>query len=133
MLAPKSTRAFLTAKGPIRHGIVKLPGSPSSWDRLLWITVEHYSLSLTKEATFSSFSLCESPPFSVSLVKLSTVGRGEAGKGGSCMLIPDLVVMAKVGALGSGALLLLIVESIWEYCPRNSLWCWTSISPIPFA
>ncbi|GJX49272.1 hypothetical protein Tco_0276117 [Tanacetum coccineum] len=26
MLAPKSARAFLTAKGPIRHGRVKLPG-----------------------------------------------------------------------------------------------------------
>ncbi|GKF27826.1 hypothetical protein Tco_0094168, partial [Tanacetum coccineum] len=29
MLAPKSPRAFLTARGPIRHGSVKLPGSPS--------------------------------------------------------------------------------------------------------
>ncbi|GJT01959.1 hypothetical protein Tco_0823128 [Tanacetum coccineum] len=43
-------------------------------------------------------------------VKLSVAGRGGAGKGGSCVLIPDLVVMAKVGTLGSGVLLLLIVE-----------------------
>ncbi|GJZ93650.1 hypothetical protein Tco_0665853 [Tanacetum coccineum] len=44
-------------------------------------------------------------------VKLSVAGRGGPGKGGSCVLIPDLVVMAKVGASGSGILLLLIVES----------------------
>ncbi|GJW49076.1 hypothetical protein Tco_0090427 [Tanacetum coccineum] len=35
--------------------------------------------------------------------------------------IPDLVVMAKVDASGLGVSLLLIVESIWEYCSRNSL------------
>ncbi|GJU92440.1 hypothetical protein Tco_1304863 [Tanacetum coccineum] len=40
------------------------------------------------------------PSFSVSpSVMLSVAGRGEAGKGGSCVLIIDLVVMAKVGAL----------------------------------
>ncbi|GJV82643.1 putative reverse transcriptase domain-containing protein [Tanacetum coccineum] len=40
-----------------------------------------------------------SATFSVSpSVKLLVAGRGEAGKGGSCMLIPDLVVMEKVGA-----------------------------------
>ncbi|GJS30379.1 hypothetical protein Tco_0490999 [Tanacetum coccineum] len=62
------------------------------------------------------------PSFSVSpLVKLSVAGRGGARKGGSCVLIPDLVVMAKVGASGSGVLLLLIAERIWEYCSRNSL------------
>ncbi|GJX48973.1 hypothetical protein Tco_0275818 [Tanacetum coccineum] len=44
----------------------------------------------------SSASSC--PPFSVSSVKLSIAGHGGAGKGGSCVLIPDLVVMAKVGA-----------------------------------
>ncbi|GJY73042.1 hypothetical protein Tco_0477473 [Tanacetum coccineum] len=33
-------------------------------------------------------------------MKLSVAGRGGAGKGGSCVLIPDLVVMAKVGASG---------------------------------
>ncbi|GKE21758.1 hypothetical protein Tco_1433270, partial [Tanacetum coccineum] len=29
ILAPKSAKAFLTTRGPIRHGSVKLPGSPS--------------------------------------------------------------------------------------------------------
>ncbi|GKF05219.1 hypothetical protein Tco_0035887, partial [Tanacetum coccineum] len=51
------------------------------------------------------------PSFLVSLsVKLSVAGHGGAGKGGSCVLIPDLVVMAKVGASGFGVSLLLIVE-----------------------
>ncbi|GJZ87085.1 hypothetical protein Tco_0658695 [Tanacetum coccineum] len=54
-------------------------------------------------------------------VKLSVAGHGGVGKGMSCVLIPDLVVMAKVGALDFGVSLLLIVESIWEYCSRNSL------------
>ncbi|GJR57019.1 hypothetical protein Tco_1499181 [Tanacetum coccineum] len=73
------------------------------------------------------------PSFLVSpSVKLSVVGYGEAGKGGSCMLIPDLVVMAKVRASGLGFLLLLIAERIWEYCSCNSSRCWTSMSPIPF-
>nr|GEY98133.1 reverse transcriptase domain-containing protein [Tanacetum cinerariifolium] len=41
------------------------------------------------------------PSFLVSpLVKLSVAGRGGARKGGSCVLIPDLVVMEKVGASG---------------------------------
>nr|GEV89184.1 zinc finger protein GIS2-like [Tanacetum cinerariifolium] len=56
-------------------------------------------------------------------VELSVAGRGEAGKGGSCVLIPNLAVMAKVGASGSGVLLLLIAERIWEYCSRNPLRC----------
>ncbi|GJW13340.1 hypothetical protein Tco_0017473 [Tanacetum coccineum] len=44
-------------------------------------------------------SASSGPSFSVSSsMKLSVAGRSEAGKGGSCMLIPDLVVMAKVGA-----------------------------------
>ncbi|GJX90559.1 hypothetical protein Tco_0343885 [Tanacetum coccineum] len=59
ILAPKSARAFFTTKGPIRHGSVKLPGSPSFWGRILWIIAEHSSLSLAEEAAFSSFSLCE--------------------------------------------------------------------------
>ncbi|GJX48974.1 hypothetical protein Tco_0275819 [Tanacetum coccineum] len=63
MLASKSARAFLTAKGPIRHGSVKLPGSPSFWGRLFWITAEHSSLSLTEESAFLSFSLCKSRSF----------------------------------------------------------------------
>nr|GEW53266.1 hypothetical protein [Tanacetum cinerariifolium] len=45
-------------------------------------------------------------------VKLLVVGRGRAGKGGSCVLIPNLVVMAKVGTLGLGVSLLLIVENV---------------------
>ncbi|GKA25910.1 hypothetical protein Tco_0712019 [Tanacetum coccineum] len=41
------------------------------------------------------------PYFSISpSVKLSVAGCGGVGKGGSCVLIPDLVVMAKVGASG---------------------------------
>ncbi|GJQ96266.1 hypothetical protein Tco_0007405 [Tanacetum coccineum] len=67
------------------------------------------------------------PSFSVSpLVKLSIAGRGWVGKGGSYVLIPDLVVMAKVGASCSGVSLLSIAERIWEYCSRNSLWYWTT-------
>ncbi|GJX79083.1 hypothetical protein Tco_0327232 [Tanacetum coccineum] len=67
MLASKSARAFLTTRGPIRHGSVKLLGSPSFWGRLLWIIAEHSSLSLTEEATFSSFPLCERRYFNGSL------------------------------------------------------------------
>ncbi|GJW76455.1 hypothetical protein Tco_0138137 [Tanacetum coccineum] len=77
------------------------------------------------------------PSFSVSpSVKLSVAGRGGAGKGGSCVLIPDLVVMAKVGASGSGVLLLLIVESCiaskmeemfmgGDTSSHRSSWYWT--------
>ncbi|GKA33886.1 hypothetical protein Tco_0720315 [Tanacetum coccineum] len=51
------------------------------------------------------------PSFSVSpSVKLSVDGRGGAGKGGYYVLILYRVVMAKVGASGSGVSLLLIVE-----------------------
>ncbi|GJV43596.1 hypothetical protein Tco_1428132 [Tanacetum coccineum] len=47
------------------------------------------------------------PSFSVSpSMKLSVAGRGRAGKGGSCVLIPNLVVMAKFGASGLGVSLL---------------------------
>ncbi|GKG08375.1 hypothetical protein Tco_0334207, partial [Tanacetum coccineum] len=63
MLSPISARAFLTAKGLIRHGSVKLPGSPSFWGKLLWMIAEHSSLSLTEEAAFSSFSLWERRSF----------------------------------------------------------------------
>nr|GEU98569.1 hypothetical protein [Tanacetum cinerariifolium] len=69
------------------------------------------------------------PSFLVSpSVELSVAGRDGAGKGESCVLIPDLVVMAKVGASGSGVLLLLIAERIWDYYSRNPLWFWTSMS-----
>ncbi|GKB65664.1 hypothetical protein Tco_0921850 [Tanacetum coccineum] len=45
------------------------------------------------------------PSFLVSpLVKLSVAGHGGAGKGGSCVLIPNLVVMAKAGASAKTAL-----------------------------
>ncbi|GJS22920.1 reverse transcriptase domain-containing protein [Tanacetum coccineum] len=62
------------------------------------------------------------PSFSgSSSMKLSVAGCGRVVKGGSCVLIPDLVVMVKVGASGSGVSLLLIVERIWEYYSGNSL------------
>nr|GEU68402.1 integrase, catalytic region, zinc finger, CCHC-type, peptidase aspartic, catalytic [Tanacetum cinerariifolium] len=65
-------------------------------------------------------------------VELLVAGRGKDGKGGSYVLIPDLLVMTKVGASGSGVLLLLIAKRIWEYYSRNPLRCWTSMSLIPF-
>nr|GEW91555.1 hypothetical protein [Tanacetum cinerariifolium] len=67
------------------------------------------------------------------LVRLSDVGLGEAGKGGSRVITPDMVVMEKVSALDLGVSLSLIVKRIWENCSCNSLWCWSSIFPIPFA
>ncbi|GKA78730.1 hypothetical protein Tco_0785267 [Tanacetum coccineum] len=45
---------------------------------------------------------------------LAGVDYDGEGKGGSRLLTPDLVVMAKVGASGAGKLLSLIVERIWE-------------------
>ncbi|GKD16337.1 hypothetical protein Tco_1205495 [Tanacetum coccineum] len=45
ILAPKLAKAFFTTKGSIKNGSVKLPGSPSFWGKLLWITAEHSSLS----------------------------------------------------------------------------------------
>ncbi|GJV83430.1 hypothetical protein Tco_1523328 [Tanacetum coccineum] len=60
-------------------------------------------------------------------VKLLVRGRGRVGKGGSHVLIPDLVVMARVDASGSGVLLFSIAERIWEYCSRDPLQCWTSM------
>ncbi|GJV84026.1 hypothetical protein Tco_1523924 [Tanacetum coccineum] len=78
-------------------------------------------------------SASSGPSFLVSSsVKLSVAGRGKDGKGGSCVLVPDLVVMAKVGASGLGVSLLLIAERNWEYCSSNPILCWASISPIPF-
>ncbi|GJR97206.1 hypothetical protein Tco_0269380 [Tanacetum coccineum] len=74
----------------------------------------------------------EGPSFSVSsLVRLLDVDHGGAGKGGSWVLTPDLVVMAKVGALGLGVSLFLIMERIWENwkdhhrcLPRTSIPAW---------
>ncbi|GJX96471.1 hypothetical protein Tco_0352269 [Tanacetum coccineum] len=74
------------------------------------------------------------PSFLVSpSVRLLDVDRGGAGKGGSWVLTPDLVVMVKVGSSSSGVSFFLIVERIWENCSCNSLRCWSSISLIPFA
>ncbi|GKG49864.1 hypothetical protein Tco_0518638, partial [Tanacetum coccineum] len=42
--------------------------------------------------------------------RLSVAGHDRAGKGGSRVLIPDLVVMEKVGASDSRVFLLLIAE-----------------------
>ncbi|GKC45641.1 hypothetical protein Tco_1063363 [Tanacetum coccineum] len=103
MLAPKSSRAFLTVRGPIRQGRVKLPGSPSLWGRLLWIMAEHSSLNGKGRLD----DLEVSPP-----VRLSDVDRGGAGKCGSWVLTPNLVVMAKVDASGSAASFFLIGERI---------------------
>ncbi|GKA61539.1 retrovirus-related pol polyprotein from transposon TNT 1-94, partial [Tanacetum coccineum] len=100
------------------------------------------------EATWVSFLLGQTPlnnsrtlltklkevvhprhPFFASLIWMEKVdwmfwkavaSRGGVGKGGSYVLIPDMVVMVKVGALDFGVSLLLIVESIWEYCSRSS-------------
>ncbi|GJR10825.1 hypothetical protein Tco_0793477 [Tanacetum coccineum] len=66
-------------------------------------------------------------------VSLSDIDHGGARKGRSWVLTPDLVVMAKVGASGLGVFLFLIMERIWENCSCNSLRCWSSMSPIPFA
>ncbi|GJV38344.1 hypothetical protein Tco_1410821 [Tanacetum coccineum] len=44
--------------------------------------------------------------------ELSVAGHGGTGKGGSCVLIPDLVVMARVGDSGLRVLLLSIAERI---------------------
>ncbi|GJS23145.1 hypothetical protein Tco_0451777 [Tanacetum coccineum] len=58
--------------------------------------------------------------FSISpSVRLSDVGRGEAGKGGSWVLTPDLIVMTKVGASDSGVSLSLIVKRIWDNWPSS--------------
>ncbi|GJV89994.1 hypothetical protein Tco_1533932 [Tanacetum coccineum] len=63
ILAPKSAKASFTVKGPIRYGSVKLHRSPSFWGKLLWMTAEHSSLILIKEAAFSCFSLCKRRSF----------------------------------------------------------------------
>ncbi|GJX58213.1 hypothetical protein Tco_0289603 [Tanacetum coccineum] len=73
-------------------------------------------------------SASSGPSFLVSSsVKLSVAGRGGDGKGGSCVLVPDLVVMAKVDASGLGVSLLLIAERNWEYCSSNPILCSSSL------
>ncbi|GJV99525.1 hypothetical protein Tco_1554777 [Tanacetum coccineum] len=61
-------------------------------------------------------SLAPSGPFFLvaQLVWLAGVGFERVGKGGSRVLTPDLVVMAKVGASGLGVSLFPITERIWE-------------------
>ncbi|GJY49629.1 hypothetical protein Tco_0439585 [Tanacetum coccineum] len=99
ILAPKSARVFFTAKGLIRHGSVKLPGSPSFWEGLL----EPWPLSACgswpPEMEGKGPSSLVVPP-----VWLAVVGCDEVGKGGSRVLVPDMVVIAKVGASSLGAL-----------------------------
>ncbi|GKB50151.1 hypothetical protein Tco_0900904 [Tanacetum coccineum] len=57
------------------------------------------------------------PSFSVApSVWLTGVYFEGVGKGGSRVLTPDPVVMAKVGASGLGVLLFLIAERTWENC-----------------
>ncbi|GJW54712.1 hypothetical protein Tco_0098797 [Tanacetum coccineum] len=158
MLAPKSARAFLTAKGPIRHGSVKLPGSHSFFGQDFLIRAKNTQLTKFDEGGASQVSLYAKVrsfkpwiPFGVVNHKLSRNGKndmnvlkierkpliprlilflllviwnekarldklgglvkdGRARKGGSCVLNPDLVVMAKVGASGLGVSLLLLFE-----------------------
>ncbi|GJR08253.1 hypothetical protein Tco_0790905 [Tanacetum coccineum] len=119
---------------PIRHGSVKLPGSPSFWGKFLWMIAEHSSLSLTEEAAFLSFSLWERrwieaghlhhlfflPDSGAEIVLsawLSGIDCDRARNRGSRVLTPDLVVITKVGASGLGGSLYLIVEKIWKNCP----------------
>ncbi|GJS78378.1 ribonuclease H-like domain-containing protein [Tanacetum coccineum] len=146
ILAPKSARDFFTAKGPIRHSSVKLPGSPSFWGKFLWMTAEYSLISLTEEAAFSSFFLMgkkmdrsrsSSSSFFCFLTRegkgrfddlevvlsawLARVDFDGDGKGGSRVLTLDLVVIAKVGASGLGGSLFPIVGKIWENCSCISL------------
>nr|GEU71728.1 hypothetical protein [Tanacetum cinerariifolium] len=116
ILALKSARAFFTARGPMRHASMKLPGKGrldvlEGWKRM---DGRGAGSCVTFDSAPSGPLFLGSPS-----VKLSVVECDGARKSGSRVLIPDLVVMAKVGALG--VLLLLIVERIWEHCSHNSL------------
>ncbi|GKD35247.1 hypothetical protein Tco_1250756 [Tanacetum coccineum] len=58
------------------------------------------------------------PSFSISpSMKLSVAGHGGVGKGESCVLIPDLVVMEKVGASVGG-----ILSSHYAAFPSREKW-----------
>ncbi|GJT50286.1 hypothetical protein Tco_0976443 [Tanacetum coccineum] len=96
ILAPKSAKAFFTAKGPIRHGSVKLPGSPF-FGKIEAAHLRHPFVAscLGKGKVGTSFSVVLS-------AWLAGVDCNGAGKGGSRVLTPDLVVIAKVGASGLG-------------------------------
>ncbi|GJX56480.1 hypothetical protein Tco_0286377 [Tanacetum coccineum] len=73
-------QAFFTAKGPIKHDSVKLPGSPSFWGKFLWMIAEHSSLSLTEEADFSSFPYGKKEAIIfVHTFLVSWLGEGKAG------------------------------------------------------
>ncbi|GKA83810.1 ribonuclease H-like domain-containing protein [Tanacetum coccineum] len=77
MLAPKSAKAFFTDRVPIRHGNVKLLGSPFFLGKFFWIVVEHSSLRVTEEAVLSNFTLLigTSPTHHPSFVSLIEMGR----------------------------------------------------------
>ncbi|GKC80414.1 hypothetical protein Tco_1131188 [Tanacetum coccineum] len=72
------------------------------------------------------------PSFLVSpLAKLSVACYGGVGKGGFCVLIPDLVVMAKVGASGCIASEMEETFMDGDGSSHRSSWYWT-YSPIRF-
>ncbi|GJS12905.1 hypothetical protein Tco_0407377 [Tanacetum coccineum] len=78
-------------------------------------------------------SLCimlGSAPSGPSFLVAPSVWLAGVGKGGSRVLTPDLVVMAKVGASGLGVSLLLIAERIWENCSCISLRFWKWIQAL---
>ncbi|GJZ09368.1 hypothetical protein Tco_0543651 [Tanacetum coccineum] len=63
-------------------------------------------------------------------VKLLVVGHGGTGKGGSRVLIPDLVVMARVGALGCIAFEMEETFMEGDGSSYRSSWYWTYSSII---
>nr|GEW22701.1 hypothetical protein [Tanacetum cinerariifolium] len=92
ILASKSSKAFFTAKGLIRHGSVKLHGSPSFCE--------------DRQEQFIIIV------FFASLNGKEMVHWMIWRDGGSRVLVPDLVVIAKAGAssLGVGVLLFPIAD-----------------------
>ncbi|GKE86247.1 hypothetical protein Tco_1559989 [Tanacetum coccineum] len=86
-------------------------------DRLMWICLKIERSHSSSSSFFCFFNLDGNGR----LDDLEDVGHSVAGKGGSWVQTLDLVVMVKVGASGSGVLLFLIVERIWENCSCNSL------------
>ncbi|GJT25884.1 hypothetical protein Tco_0895821 [Tanacetum coccineum] len=82
ILAPKSARAFFTARA-LRNG------------RFIWIY-----LKIERRFSSSSSFLCFFNLDGKGGLDVFEVGRGGDGKGGSHVLIPDLVVMARVGDSG---------------------------------
>nr|GEV16582.1 hypothetical protein [Tanacetum cinerariifolium] len=84
--------------------LLLMGGSKGTSRSLAFSTVDNADEMTTGSWLFSwrkAYSRCSGPSFLVSLsVGSSDVDRGRAGKGGSWVLTPDLVVMAKVGASG---------------------------------